>query len=45
VSPNIKFYGVESVTVPAGTYSACKFEQFDSSGPGTNTFTWLIAGG
>lgn len=44
VTPNIKFHGVESVTVPAGTYSTCKFEQFDSSSPSTNTFTWLIVG-
>lgn len=44
VSPNVKFHGVETVTVPAGTFSACKFEQFDTASPNTNTFTWLIIG-
>ena len=43
-STTTKFVAVESVTVPAGTYSACKFEEFDTATPTEITTSWLIVG-
>ena len=41
----IKFVGREQVTVPAKTYSTCKFEStFSSGGVNTVTTTWVIDG-
>ncbi len=41
----IKFVGREQVTVPAKTYSACRFEStFSSGGVNTVTTTWVIDG-
>ncbi len=42
-STTTKFVGIESVTVPAGTYSACKLE-VTSPGSGAVTTNWLVAG-
>lgn len=44
VSSTTKFVGVESVTVPAGTYSACKFEDYAVATPTEITTSWLIVG-
>ncbi len=41
ITQTIKYVGRESVTVPAGTYSACKYEY--SSG-GALTTSWVIVG-
>lgn len=41
---SIRFVGIESVTVPAGTFSACKFEDSDPAVPGSVTTTWLATG-
>ena len=41
----VKFVGRENVTVPAKTYSACKFETtFSTSGVTSTTTTWVIDG-
>lgn len=41
LTQNIRFVGIESVTVPAGTFNACKFEDTDPASPGAVTTTWL----
>ena len=38
-----KYVGRESVTVPAGSYSTCRFESTTAGSPGTST-TWVIVG-
>ena len=38
---NIRFVGIESVTVPAGTFNACKFEDTDPASPGSMTTSWI----
>jgi hypothetical protein len=40
-SPTVTYVGQESVTVPAGTFAACKFNQTFS---GETTTTWIIKG-
>jgi hypothetical protein len=40
-NPTVTYEGQESVTVPAGTYTACKFSQTFS---GSTTTTWIIKG-
>ena len=42
-STTTKFVGIESVTVPAGTYSTCKLE-VTTSGSSVVATNWLIAG-
>ncbi|MEO5734166.1 MAG: hypothetical protein ABIN96_08945, partial [Rubrivivax sp.] len=37
---NVRFVGIESVTVPAGTYSTCRFEQVDPDSPNNTTTQW-----
>jgi hypothetical protein len=44
VSNVVKFVGIESVTVPAGTYNACKFQDWAVATPTEVTTTWLIVG-
>ena len=41
------FLGIETVTVPAGTYSACKFKTGFQNGvtPPGSGFDWIVAGG
>lgn len=41
VSQTVRFIGIESVTVPAGTFQACKFEEFATATPAEVTTTWL----
>lgn len=44
-SLTVKYVGRESVTVPAGTYNACKFEHSDTdSGTTSVTTQWVIVG-
>lgn len=44
ITQHIRFVGIESVTVPAGTFSACKFEDTDPAAPTSLTTTWLAVG-
>ncbi len=37
---HVRFVGLESVTVPAGTFNACKFEDTDPATPANMTTTW-----
>ena len=41
---SLRFVGIESVTVPAGTFSSCKFEQWDNTSPANVTTSWLAVG-
>ncbi len=43
-SQTTRYLGRESVTVPAGTFNACKFEQFDTASPSNVTTSWLAPG-
>ena len=43
-STTTRFVSIESVTVPAGTYNACKFEEFGTATPSEITTNWLIVG-
>ncbi len=38
---NARFVGIESVTVPAGTYSTCRFDLTDPATPNETTTQWL----
>ena len=44
-TPNLKvtFTGIESVTVPSGTYSACRF-LLDSTSPAYANQQWMLVG-
>lgn len=44
VSNVVKFVGIESVTVPAGTYNACKFQDWAVATPTEVTTTWIVVG-
>ncbi len=41
-STTTRYLGREPVTVPAGTYNACKFESTSSGAPNELTTTWII---
>lgn len=43
-SQTVRFVGIESVTVPLGTYQACKFEEFATATPSEVTTNWLALG-
>jgi len=38
------FVGVESVTIAAGTFNACRFEQRDAGAQGPLTTRWVLLG-
>ena len=44
VNQSLRFVGIESVTVPAGTFSTCKFEQWDNATPTQITTSYLAVG-
>ena len=44
VSQTVRFVGKESVTVPLGTFQACKFEEFATATPSEVTTNWLAVG-
>ncbi len=44
VSTTTRFVGIESVTVPAGTYTACRFEDVESTTPSEVTTSWIAVG-
>ncbi|MFO1292521.1 MAG: hypothetical protein U1F07_05505 [Rubrivivax sp.] len=39
-----KFVGIESVTVPAGTFNACKFQEWAAATPDDVSTSWLVVG-
>lgn len=39
-----KYVGQETITVPAGTYNTCKFEDHDTASPNSVTTQWVIVG-
>lgn len=41
-STTTRYLGRESVTVPAGTYNACKFESISSGAPNELSTSWII---
>lgn len=43
-SQQVKFVGLETITVPAGTYSTCRFEEYATATPGEVSTSWLIVG-
>ncbi|MFZ6818775.1 DUF4214 domain-containing protein [Undibacterium sp. Ji22W] len=44
VTDKLTFLGIESVTVPAGTFSACKFKfETNTDGATVSNYTWQIA--
>ncbi|MBC3873402.1 DUF4214 domain-containing protein [Undibacterium flavidum] len=44
VTDKLTFLGIESVTVPAGTFSACKFKtEVNTNGTTVSSYTWQIA--
>lgn len=44
VSNTVKFVGIETVTVPAGTYRTCKFQEWATATPAQVTTSWLLLG-
>ncbi|MFG5410993.1 hypothetical protein ABXN37_26410, partial [Piscinibacter sakaiensis] len=44
ISDVVRFVGIESVTVPAGTYQACKFENWAPATPADVTTNWIVVG-
>ena len=40
----VKFVGMETVTVPAGTFNACKYEESTEDNPTNITTNWLYKG-
>ena len=43
-SMTIRFLGIESVTVPAGTFNSCKFEEYETSSPANKSTIWFGVG-
>ena len=41
----VTYVGQEAVTVPAGTFTACKFQEVFASAPNAPTFQWISLGG
>lgn len=44
ISRNVRFVGIESVTVPAGTFNACRFEEAPTNAPSETTTSWVAVG-
>jgi hypothetical protein len=44
VDTTVKFVAVETITVPAGTFKTCKFQDYATATPGNVTTSWLIYG-
>jgi hypothetical protein len=44
LSQTVRFVGIESVTVPAGSFNACKFEQAPTNAPADVTTSWVAVG-
>ena len=44
LSQTVRFIGIESVSVPAGTFNACKFEQVPTATPTDITTSWVGVG-
>jgi hypothetical protein len=39
-----KFVAIENITIPAGTYTACRFEEWDKANPAFTTTFWVTYG-
>jgi hypothetical protein len=44
VSNTVKFVAVETLTVPAGTFKTCKFQDYATGTPANVTTSWLVYG-
>ena len=43
-STTIRFLGIESVSVPAGSFNSCKFEEYETGTPANKSTIWFGVG-